>query len=120
MRFNSLYQLLALKRDRLPLLEMPPACLMMRDLFIYFLWWVKGAELPAPLINDKVLEYNFTNEGGVNGTSRFLKNVMGLWLVQECRRTWERRGKVYSYDELTRLAESATPFVSLVNLDDAS
>jgi rhamnulokinase len=79
-----------------------------------------GVELPAPLINDKALEYNFTNEGGVGGTIRFLKNIMGLWLVQECRRVWEREGKTYSYDDLARLAESAPPFLSLVNPDDAS
>src|SRR5262249_50475124 len=56
-------------------------------------WSLMGVELPAPLINDKVQEINFTNEGGVDGTTRFLKNIMGLWLVQECRRTWERAGK---------------------------
>jgi len=78
-----------------------------------------GAELSAPLINDKAREYNFTNEGGVGGTIRFLKNIMGLWLVQECRRSWEREAKTYSYDDLTRLAESAPPLVSLVNPDDA-
>src|SRR5262249_26877967 len=63
-------------------------------------------------------EYNFTNEGGVSGTIRFLKNIMGLWLVQECRRTWEREAKTYSYEDLARLAEAAPPFVSLVNPDD--
>jgi rhamnulokinase len=83
-------------------------------------WSLMGAELPAPLINDKVQEYNFTNEGGVNGTSRFLKNVMGLWLVQECRRSWERAGKAYDYDALTRLAKAATPFASIVDPDDSS
>jgi rhamnulokinase len=81
-------------------------------------WSLMGVELPAPLINDKALEYNFTNEGGVDGTTRFLKNIMGLWLVQECRRAWERAGKAFSYDELARLAEAAPPFASLVNPDD--
>ncbi len=216
MRFNSLYQLLALKRDRSPLLDVAEGFLMIPDLFNFFLtgikvnefsnasttqlydptrrnwaydlatafglpaqilgtivqpgsvlgpvresvcaetglkpvrviapathdtgsavaavpargdswafissgtWSLMGAELPAPLINDKVQEYNFTNEGGVNGTIRFLKNIMGLWLVQECRRSWERAGKSFSYDELTRLAEAATPFAGLVNPDDPS
>ena len=83
-------------------------------------WSLMGAELPAPLLNDQALEYNFTNEGGVGGTTRFLKNIMGLWLVQECRRRWERSGRTYSYDELTRLAAAAPPFASLVNPDDAS
>ncbi len=83
-------------------------------------WSLMGAELPAPLINEKALEYNFTNEGGVGGTIRFLKNIMGLWLVQECRRTWERAGKPYSYEDLTRLAEAAPPFASIVNPDHES
>ncbi len=81
-------------------------------------WSLMGAELPAPLINDKAREYNFTNEGGVGGTIRFLKNIMGLWLVQECRRVWERENKNFSYEDLTRMAEGAPPFVSLVNPDD--
>lgn len=83
-------------------------------------WSLMGAELPAPLISEKVRQYNFTNEGGVGGTIRFLKNVMGLWLVQECRRAWERAGLTYTYDALTRLAEAAPPFVSLVDPDHAS
>ena len=59
-----------------------------------------GAEIPAPLVSPEVEKYNFTNEGGVAGTIRFLKNIMGMWLVQECRRVWERADKVYSYEEL--------------------
>lgn len=214
MRFNSLFQLLALQRDHSPLLEMAENLLFMPDLFHYFFtgikvneftntttsqmydptakrwaydlvkklelpahilgtlvnpgtvlgplrssvssetgikpvqviapathdtgsaiaavpaqgsswayissgtWSLMGAELPAPLINDKAREYNFTNEGGVGGTIRFLKNIMGLWLMQECRRIWEREGMTYSYDDLTRLAEAAPSFVSLVNPDD--
>lgn len=83
-------------------------------------WSLMGLELPAPLLNEKALAYNFTNEIGVDGTIRFLKNIMGLWLVQECRRVWERGGQNYGYDELARLAEAAPPFASLVNPDDAS
>ncbi len=52
---------------------------------------------------------NFTNEGGFGGTTRFLKNVMGLWLLQECRRIWARDGREYSYEEIARLAEDAPP-----------
>ena len=70
-----------------------------------------GVEMAAPLLSDQVLAYNFTNEGGVGGTIRLLKNIMGLWLVQECRRAWERPGKTYTYDELMQLAEAAPPFV---------
>jgi rhamnulokinase len=216
MRFNSLYQLLAMKRDRSPLLDAAETLLMMPDLFHYWFtglkvneftdvstsqmydptakgwafdllraldlpagiqgtvvqpgtvlgplrpavasetgavpvpvvlpgthdtasavaavpargeswcyissgtWSLMGAELPAPLISDKTLEYNFTNEGGVGGTIRFLKNIMGLWLVQECRRSWERAGLNYSYEELTRLAEAAPPFAALVDPDHPS
>jgi rhamnulokinase len=83
-------------------------------------WSLMGVELPAPLVNEAALEANFTNEGGVGGTTRFLKNIMGLWLVQECRRAWERAGTKYSYDELTRLAQEAPPFAFLVDPDDAS
>jgi rhamnulokinase len=214
MRFNSLFQLLALQRDRSPLLDAAETMLFMPDLFHYFLtgmkvneytdsstsqlldpttrtwafdllrtfglpanlagtlvppgtilgplrtgvatetgvasvpvvlpathdtaaavaavpavkgswayissgtWSLMGVELPAPLLSDDALAANFTNEGGVAGTVRFLKNVMGLWLVQECRRTWEREGKPYDYNELTRLAEAAPPFVSIVDPDD--
>jgi rhamnulokinase len=81
-------------------------------------WSLMGVELPQPLIHDGVREANFTNEAGVAGTTRFLKNVMGLWLVQECRRSWMRHGAEYPYDELTRQAESAPPLVSLVDPDD--
>jgi rhamnulokinase len=83
-------------------------------------WSLMGLETPAPIINDKAQEYNFTNEGGVGGTIRFLKNIMGLWLVQECRRAWEREGKSYAYDDLVRMAQAAPPFVSLVDPDDAA
>jgi rhamnulokinase len=83
-------------------------------------WSLMGAEIPAPKVDEEVQRYNFTNEGGVGGTIRFLKNIAGLWLVQECRRIWEREGKTYSYDELARLAAAAPPFVSLVDPDDAS
>jgi rhamnulokinase len=83
-------------------------------------WSLMGVELSAPLLGDDALAANFTNEGGVAGTVRFLKNVMGLWLVQECRRVWEREGTVHDYSQLMRLAEAAPPFVSVVDPDDAS
>jgi rhamnulokinase len=216
MRFNTLFQLLALQRDRSPLLEVAETLLFMPDLFHYFFtgikvneftdastsqmldpttrgwayglvrsfglpekilgtvvqpgtalgplrasvaaetglnaapviapashdtasaiaavpasgdswayissgtWSLMGVELAAPLVNEAALEANFTNEGGVGGTTRFLKNIMGLWLVQECRRAWDRAGTKYSYDELTRLAQEAPPFAFLVDPDDSS
>jgi len=71
-------------------------------------------------VTEEVRAANFTNEGGINGTIRFLKNIMGLWLVQECRRSWERAGQTFTYAELAQNAEAAPPFVSLVDPDDSS
>ena len=70
-------------------------------------WSLVGVELPKPAIAPEGMHANFTNEGGFGGTTRFLKNVMGLWLLQECRRTWAREGREYSYEELTHLAREA-------------
>jgi rhamnulokinase len=77
-----------------------------------------GVEVPAPVINEKCLSLNFTNEGGVGGTTRLLKNIAGLWLVQECRRVWNQAGANYSWDDLNRLATVARPLESLVDPDD--
>ena len=81
-------------------------------------WSIVGVEVNAPIITPQSLKFNFTNEGGVSGTVRFLKNVMGLWIVQECRRVWAQAGEELTYAELTALAERAVPFVSLVDPDD--
>lgn len=81
-------------------------------------WSLMGVELDEPLVNDEALQYNFTNEGGVGPTYRFLKNIMGLWLVQECRRHWEREGRAFSYDELSALARDATPFTAQIEPDN--
>src|SRR5947209_4958697 len=83
-------------------------------------WSLMGVETRQPLTDERALRVNFTNEGCAGGTIRLPKNIMGLWLVQECRRAWERGGKTYSYEELMRLAEAAPPFVSVLNPDDAS
>jgi rhamnulokinase len=82
-------------------------------------WSLMGVEVKKPIISAKSLEYNITNEGGVEGTFRLLKNIMGLWLVQECRREWSRTGEEYSYETLTRSAAEAPPFVALVLPGDA-
>jgi rhamnulokinase len=79
-----------------------------------------GVEIPAPLVNDATRAANFTNEGGVNNTIRLLKNVMGLWLVQEIRRDYARKGSEYSYEALVLQAREAEPFRSIVDPDDAS
>ncbi|GAC1568745.1 MAG: rhamnulokinase family protein [Ktedonobacteraceae bacterium] len=81
-------------------------------------WSLVGLELPQPLILE-AHEANFTNEGGIFGTTRFLKNVMGLWIVQECKRTWEKEGQNYSYAELYALAETAPAFRAFIDPDDA-
>ena len=80
-------------------------------------WSVVGAEVPDPVINERSLAYNFTNEGGVSNTFRFSRNVMGLWLVQECRRTWAQQGQEYSYDALTEMASDAEPFQAIIDPD---
>jgi rhamnulokinase len=81
-------------------------------------WSLMGIETKKPRTDDQAAAVNFTNEGGVGGTIRLLKNIMGLWLVQECRRTWERAGVTYDYAALMKMAESAKPFASIVNPDD--
>ena len=82
-------------------------------------WSIMGAEAGDPIVNAQSLKYNFTNEGGVNGTWRFSKNIMGLWLVQECRRTWARASEELSYTNLTQLAAEAEPFRSIIDVDAA-
>lgn len=83
-------------------------------------WSLMGVELPKPVINEEVRAANFTNEGGVEGTTRFLKNIMGMWLVQECKRSFARAGHDFNYDQLAKQAEEATPFAAIINPDDAS
>lgn len=80
-------------------------------------WSLMGIETPEAIIIDKSFEYSFTNEGGVEGTIRFLKNLTGLWLLQECRRQWEREGTDLSYAELTSMAERAEPFAAHLDPD---
>ena len=81
-------------------------------------WSLVGLEVREPVINQKALEANLTNEGGVGGTFRLLKNVMGLWLLQECRRAWSVKGADMPYDDLLRMAEAAPPFAAVIDPDD--
>ena len=81
-------------------------------------WSLVGLEVAAPVINDAALAANVTNEGGVYGTYRLLKNVMGLWIVQQCRAAWAAAGEELSYDELTRLAGAASPNVTAIDPND--
>lgn len=80
-------------------------------------WSLMGAELSAPVMTPAAMERGFTNEVGVDGRIRFLKNIMGLWLLQECRRAWALDGQEYSYDELTQASLSAEPFLAVVDPD---
>lgn len=80
-------------------------------------WSLMGVELDEPVVNEQSLALNFTNEVGAASKIRLLKNIAGLWLLQECRREWAREGSDYSYEELARLAEAAQPFQAVVNPD---
>jgi rhamnulokinase len=83
-------------------------------------WSLVGTELDSPVITPDALRMNFTNEGGVNGTTRLLKNVMGLWMLQELRRSWLAERLSYDYRELIDLATGEAPFRHLVDPDDQS
>ncbi|HJC22208.1 MAG TPA: rhamnulokinase [Candidatus Eisenbergiella merdavium] len=80
-------------------------------------WSLFGTELPAPIITQDSRRLNIANEGGVGGRISFLKNIIGLWLVQESRRQWKREGQEYSFGELEKLAEKEAPFRSLIDPD---
>ncbi len=80
-------------------------------------WSLMGTELDNPLINEKSAGYNFTNEGGYGGKVSFLKNLTGLWLIQESRRWWEKEGSSYSFSQLEQMAEEAEPFLCFIDTD---
>ncbi|WP_139992489.1 rhamnulokinase [Paenibacillus paridis] len=81
-------------------------------------WSLMGTEVQEPVINELAQQLNFTNEGGAYGTYRLLKNIMGLWVLQECRRSWERAGITYTFPELVKLAGEAKPFAAFIDPDD--
>lgn len=81
-------------------------------------WSLMGVEVSEAALSKQAQEWNLTNEGGLDGTYRLLKNIMGLWLVQRCKKAFESRGKQYEYAELARLASEAKPLRSIVNPDD--
>lgn len=94
-----------------------------QDDFIYIscgTWSLFGTELPEPIVTEASRQYNLTNEGGYGRTVRFLKNIMGLWLIQESRRQWIREGADVSYADLEREALAAQPFRCFINPDDPS
>ena len=81
-------------------------------------WSIMGSEVKDPIISDESFKYNFTNEGGVENTIRFSKNITGLWLKEESKRQWAREGKDYTHDQLSDMALSSKPFQSLIDPDD--
>jgi rhamnulokinase len=83
-------------------------------------WSLMGVESDTPIINEKSYAHTFTNEGGVSGKIRFLKNIMGLWLIQESKRQWEREGDQSTFADLETAAWEAKPFVSFIDPDDDS
>ncbi|TWU21489.1 Rhamnulokinase [Novipirellula galeiformis] len=83
-------------------------------------WSLMGCELAKPLVNDKCAELNFTNEGGIQGSTRLLKNIGGLWIFQQIRKSLERRGTAEPWDVMVDRALAAKPFELLVDPDDAA
>ena len=81
-------------------------------------WSLLGSETPIPYTDDTAEQYNFTNEGGYADTTRLLKNIMGLWIIQECKRQWDRKGEVYSFGELAAMAEKCEPLKCFIDPDD--
>ncbi len=93
-----------------------------QDDFVYIssgTWSLMGIESKTPVINDLAYQYQFTNEGGYGQTTRFLKNIMGLWLIQESRRQWQREGANFSFAEMEKAALASEPFKCLIDPDDA-
>jgi rhamnulokinase len=83
-------------------------------------WSLLGTELRAPIVTEEARRLNFTNEGGVGGTVRLLKNICGLWLLERCRKDWQSEGRTTEYQELLAQAAAGPPLLHLVNPDDSS
>lgn len=80
-------------------------------------WSLMGIEVPEPIITDDSYAMNFTNEGGVDGTVRFLKNITGMWLLEQCRAAWSREGKEYPYEQIMHMTEGAAPSPAVIDPD---
>lgn len=81
-------------------------------------WSLLGIENDGPIINDKVYKYNFTNEGGTNNKVLLMKNIMGLWIIQECKRAWEKEGLSLGFGEIVQMAKSEKSGISFIDPDD--
>ena len=83
-------------------------------------WSLMGIEAQAPIITDESYQLNFTNEGGIEGSTRFLKNITGMWLLEQCRKEWEAAGQKYTYSEIMELSDSVAGFQSVIDPDHPS
>jgi len=83
-------------------------------------WSLMGIETEYPIITDESYAINFTNEGGINGTTRFLKNITGMWLLEECLKEWKATGKAYDYSDITSMSMTVEGFQSMIDPDDDS
>lgn len=81
-------------------------------------WSLMGIELQEPIITEEAYQMNFTNEGGADGTIRFLKNITGMWLLEQCKKEWENEGRAYSYTEIASMSKSVKGFQFLIDPDD--
>ena len=81
-------------------------------------WSLMGIEVPGPIINDASAAANLTNEGGIDGTTRFLKNITGMWLLEQCRKSWAAEGRTYSYQELVEMARAEADFHGRIHPDN--
>jgi rhamnulokinase len=83
-------------------------------------WSLVGVELASPILDQRALKHNFTNEGGINGKIRFLRNTMGLWLLQRCQKDWDAASENFEYRELMEMARQAPPFQCWLDPDDST
>lgn len=83
-------------------------------------WSLMGIEVENPIINQETYDLNFTNEGGVEGTTRFLKNITGMWLLEQCLKEWKKEGITYAYEKLVQMADTVPAFQSMIDSDDSS
>lgn len=80
-------------------------------------WSLMGIETESPIVSDRACELNFTNEGGIEGTTRFLKNITGMWLLEQCRKVWEKAGRTYNYAQISDMAAAST-YSGIIDPDD--
>ena len=81
-------------------------------------WSLMGIETEQPIITEQSYKNNFTNEGGIEGTTRFLKNITGMWLIEQCRKEWDKEGRSYAYPDIMQMARDTTGFTTIINPDD--